>query len=102
MKNENDAPDPFDVIVVGAGIAGLALTRELYRRDIKVVALERRMDLVDSGLAINLPGNAIAALNRLGLGNDLKQVGNPITPSRVSIFRRTPALQSRRSRLLGI
>jgi 2-polyprenyl-6-methoxyphenol hydroxylase-like FAD-dependent oxidoreductase len=79
MKNENDAPDPFDVIVVGAGIAGLALTRELYRRDIKVVALERRMDLVDSGLAINLPGNAIAALNRLGLGNDLKQVGNPIT-----------------------
>jgi hypothetical protein len=22
MKNENDAPDPFDVIVVGAGIGG--------------------------------------------------------------------------------
>lgn len=66
------------VVVVGAGIAGLALTRELCRRDVPVVTLEHRPQLVDAGLAINLPGNAIAALRELGLGDDLHHYGAPI------------------------
>ena len=65
------------VVVVGAGIAGLAITRELYRRNVPVVTLEHR-PLMDAGLAINLPGNAIAALRKLGLGDALHQFGAPI------------------------
>ena len=65
------------VIVVGAGIAGLALTRELVRRDVEVVALERYPSLPDAGLAINLPGNAIAALRKLGI-DDVRRHGVPV------------------------
>ena len=65
------------VIVVGAGIAGLALTRELMQRSVEVVALERYPSLPDAGLAINLPGNAIAALRKLGIG-DVRRHGVPV------------------------
>jgi len=65
------------VIVVGAGIAGLALTRELVRREVEVVALERYPSLPDAGLAINLPGNAIAALRKLGI-DDVRRHGVPV------------------------
>lgn len=66
-----------EVIVVGAGIAGLALTRELVRRSVQVVALERYPEVSDAGLAINLPGNAIAALRRLGI-DDVRRSGLPV------------------------
>lgn len=66
-----------DVVIVGAGIAGLALTRELHRRNVHAVTLERQPQLVDGGVAINLPGNAIAALRKLGLGDDLMRLGAP-------------------------
>jgi putative flavoprotein involved in K+ transport len=33
--------DPFDLVIVGAGQAGLAMSRELVRRDLEHVVLER-------------------------------------------------------------
>ncbi|MET3649851.1 NAD(P)/FAD-dependent oxidoreductase [Phyllobacterium ifriqiyense] len=78
MTTTAEATKTHDVVIVGAGIAGLALTRELHRRGISVVALEQRQQLIDAGLAINLPGNAVAALRELGLGEELKQFGFPI------------------------
>ncbi|WP_158915898.1 NAD(P)/FAD-dependent oxidoreductase [Caulobacter sp. S45] len=66
------------VLVAGAGIAGLALTRALHRRGVPVLALERRDGPSDAGLAINLPGNAIRALTRLGLGDALSTCGVPV------------------------
>jgi 2-polyprenyl-6-methoxyphenol hydroxylase-like FAD-dependent oxidoreductase len=77
-ESRPDLREAYDVVVVGAGIAGVALTRELHRRNISCVALERRPALVDAGLAINLPGNAIAALRSLGLDKDLQSYGVPI------------------------
>ncbi|MGE7370367.1 FAD-dependent monooxygenase [Neorhizobium sp. NPDC001467] len=67
-----------DVVVVGAGIAGLALTRLLGQMNVSCVALENRTALVDAGLAINLPGNAIAALRTIGVGDELKACGASI------------------------
>ena len=38
----NAAPDMmFDVLIIGAGVVGLALARQLARRDRKLVVLER-------------------------------------------------------------
>ncbi|GLY16770.1 monooxygenase [Kineosporia sp. NBRC 101677] len=66
------------VVVVGAGIAGLALVRALHRREVPAVALERREQLPSSGLAINIPGNGMTALSHLGLTDVLGETGAPI------------------------
>ena len=66
------------VLVAGAGIAGLALTRALHRRGVPVLALERHDGPGDGGLAINLPGNAIRALASLGLADAVSTLGAPV------------------------
>ncbi|KQP31746.1 FAD-binding monooxygenase [Methylobacterium sp. Leaf104] len=59
-------------------IAGLAMARALHRRGMPGLVLERRADVAEAGLAINLPGNAVQALAQLGLADALGQVGSPI------------------------
>lgn len=66
-----------DVIVVGAGLAGVALARRLFQAHIPCVALERRDVFSNDGFAVNLPGNAIAALNQMGLREPVSQMGRP-------------------------
>jgi len=66
------------VIIAGGGIAGLATARALNRRGIAATVVERSPDAADGGLAINLPGNAIAALDRLGLANGIDRFGYPV------------------------
>ncbi|WP_328468095.1 FAD-dependent monooxygenase [Actinoplanes sp. NBC_00393] len=65
------------VLVVGGGIAGLALARALRARDLPVEVAERSAGGT-GGLAINLPGNAVAAFAALGLGDRLARFGRPI------------------------
>ncbi|MEV6306375.1 FAD-dependent monooxygenase [Actinoplanes sp. NPDC051861] len=62
------------VLVVGGGIAGLALARALIDRNVPVEVVERNVDR-GAGLAINLPGNAVTAFAALGI--DLSSVGRP-------------------------
>lgn len=66
------------VVIVGGGIAGLALARALQGNGIPYQLVERRTENADSGLAFNLPGNAIAALSMLGLREQIEAVGRPI------------------------
>jgi 2-polyprenyl-6-methoxyphenol hydroxylase-like FAD-dependent oxidoreductase len=66
----------MDVLVVGGGIAGLALARALRRRDLPVTVAERGNG-DNGGLAINLPGNAVAAFAALGLTDGLNKLGRP-------------------------
>jgi 2-polyprenyl-6-methoxyphenol hydroxylase-like FAD-dependent oxidoreductase len=54
--------------IVGGGVAGLAAAQALYRRGIPAMVLESRAALPEAGLAVNLPGNAIRALDGLGPG----------------------------------
>jgi 2-polyprenyl-6-methoxyphenol hydroxylase-like FAD-dependent oxidoreductase len=66
------------ILIAGGGIAGLATWRALKRRGIPSIVVERSVRAHDGGLAINLPGNAIAALDRLGLASAIEQFGLPV------------------------
>jgi 2-polyprenyl-6-methoxyphenol hydroxylase-like FAD-dependent oxidoreductase len=73
MKSSHHA----DAVVVGAGLAGLAISRLLHKTGIDVVTLERRVAFANEGFAINLPGNAIAALEKMGFGERIATMGRP-------------------------
>ena len=67
----------FDAIVVGGGLAGLAISQRLHTAGIDFVTLERRPEIANEGFAINLPGNAIAALEEMGFGKQIASIGRP-------------------------
>lgn len=67
------------VVIVGGGVAGLAAAQALHRKGIPALMLESRATLADAGLAVNLPGNAIRALEGLGLADELSQKGSPVS-----------------------
>jgi 2-polyprenyl-6-methoxyphenol hydroxylase-like FAD-dependent oxidoreductase len=66
------------VLVVGGGVAGLAAARALHRKGVPFLMVESRATLLDEGLAVNLPGNAITALQGLGLVDELSETGSPV------------------------
>ena len=67
------------MLVVGAGIAGLATARALRDVDVDVTVVERRSGAPSAGLGLNLPGNAVRALDVLGLAEQVLAAGVPVT-----------------------
>lgn len=65
-------------IVVGAGIAGLASAVALQRRGHDVTVLESRADTA-TGAGISIWPNALAALDRIGLGDAVRDSGGRVT-----------------------
>jgi 2-polyprenyl-6-methoxyphenol hydroxylase-like FAD-dependent oxidoreductase len=68
----SDAP----FVIAGAGIAGLALATALHRDGRPSVLLDERPGLGSSGGAITLWPNALAALDAIGVGDDVRRAGN--------------------------
>lgn len=66
------------VLVVGGGIAGFAMVRALRQRAVPAGLVERLGGPPDAGLGVNLPGNAVRALNALGVGDGLSRCGVPV------------------------
>ena len=66
------------ILIVGAGIAGLALARALHQRGIAAEVVERVSEWEPAGSALYLPGNAVRALGELELGPVLEARANPI------------------------
>lgn len=64
-----------NVIVAGAGIAGLTLATALRRRGVTVRCLERAAEAQPAGAGIALPSNGVRALARLGLEAAIVQAG---------------------------
>ncbi|WP_151477839.1 FAD-dependent oxidoreductase [Streptomyces albicerus] len=66
-----------NVLVVGAGIAGLSVARALARRGMSVEIIERRSRPA-SGMGLFLPANAVRALAELGLQDRVAHLGTPV------------------------
>lgn len=73
------------VLIVGAGIAGLALARALRLRGAadEVLVVERAAEWSRAGTGLYLPGNAVRALGELGLDAPLSSRANPIRRQRL-------------------
>ncbi len=66
------------ILVVGAGIAGLATAAALQRNGHRVTIVEERTD-TSSGAGISIWPNALAALDELGLGDAVRAAGGQVS-----------------------
>ncbi len=67
------------IIIAGGGIAGLALAKMLIEGGLEACVFERASVLAPRGAGITLSANALRALDVLGLGEEVRRAGNPIT-----------------------
>lgn len=67
-----------NVLIVGAGIAGLSLARQFRKLDIPYKIIEKRSDINIQGFGIALPANAVKALRYLGLGNEIDTIAHRV------------------------
>ena len=58
---------PSRVLIVGGGIAGLALARALHQQGVVSEIIERAASWPAGGTGLYLPGNGLRALAALGL-----------------------------------
>lgn len=73
---------PKRILVIGAGIAGLASAVALQQRRHHVTLVEERVD-TSSGAGISIWPNALAALDEIGLGDPVRDAGGRITAGAV-------------------
>jgi 2-polyprenyl-6-methoxyphenol hydroxylase-like FAD-dependent oxidoreductase len=69
---------PKRILVIGAGIAGLATANALQQRGHDVTVIEERTN-TSSGAGISIWPNALAALDDIGLGDAVRAAGGQIT-----------------------
>jgi FAD-dependent urate hydroxylase len=75
------------ILVVGAGIAGLALARALRQRGCSADIIERNTRWSDAGTGMYLPGNALRALRALKLDSEVEKRAAPIRAQRFCDYR---------------
>jgi FAD-dependent urate hydroxylase len=78
------------VLVVGAGVAGLALARALRLEDITAEIVERTPVWETTGAGLYLPGNGVRVLDELGIWSELAARANPIVRQRFLDHRGRP------------
>jgi 2-polyprenyl-6-methoxyphenol hydroxylase-like FAD-dependent oxidoreductase len=72
--------DRVDIVIVGAGFAGLATARVCAAAGMRVAVLERRDSLESEGAGLTVQPVGLQALERLGLLDQaLEQLGEPFT-----------------------
>jgi 2-polyprenyl-6-methoxyphenol hydroxylase-like FAD-dependent oxidoreductase len=69
-------PENADVVIVGAGIAALALSIELQKKGISTILLERQKSPEGIARGLTFQPNGLAVLDRLGALDRAKEVGS--------------------------
>ncbi|KAL7086051.1 hypothetical protein ACP275_14G315600 [Erythranthe tilingii] len=75
-----------DIVIVGAGIAGLATALGLHRSGIRSLVLESSEGLRVTGFALAMWTNAWRALDALGIGDVLRATAHQIQGFEISSF----------------
>ena len=70
------------VLIIGGGIGGLSTTLALRRQGVDVDVVERDPEWGVYGVGIIQPGNALRALDELGLAEACVEAGYPIRGDR--------------------
>lgn len=84
MLNKHNANK---VLIVGAGIVGLSLARQLQKFNIPYRIIEKKNDWMPERDGIALPANAVRALRYMGLGEELETCAHRVN----KIIYATPA-----------
>ncbi|CAO2144331.1 unnamed protein product [Urochloa humidicola] len=71
------------IVIVGAGIGGLATALVLHRKGIHSLVLEKSETLRADGVAISIHANGWRALDNLGVGTELRELALRITQERM-------------------
>lgn len=67
------------ILIVGAGIAGLCLARQLKQAQIAFTLIEKNpAEIIPRGAGIALPANAVKILRHLGLGAHIDRQAHPV------------------------
>ncbi len=74
------------VIIIGGGIGGVTAAIALKRAGMDVTVYERAEELREVGSGLPLWTNALRALHKLGLSDELEQLGVQVTSVRVSTW----------------
>ncbi|KAH9316221.1 hypothetical protein KI387_024848 [Taxus chinensis] len=72
-KQENQTPRKEEVVIVGAGIAGLATALSLHRLGVRSLVLEQADSLRTGGTSLTLFKNGWRVLDVLGVADDLRK-----------------------------
>ncbi|KAK1300456.1 hypothetical protein QJS10_CPB13g01097 [Acorus calamus] len=62
-----------DILIVGAGICGLATALALHRKGLKSIVLERSNALRSDGGALSMYNNGWHVLDQLGIATELRE-----------------------------
>jgi 2-polyprenyl-6-methoxyphenol hydroxylase-like FAD-dependent oxidoreductase len=81
------SPSGLKVLIVGGGIGGLATALALRRHGIAAHVFERTMQFREVGSGMILAGNAVKALQKLGLGDELQTIAAPLRYSYLRSWR---------------
>ncbi|GAA4662967.1 FAD-dependent oxidoreductase [Gordonia humi] len=68
------------VLIVGAGISGLALASALHRDGAHVTVLEQAPEFTEAGSGLSMFGNGFRALDALGLGDAVREIAADAPP----------------------
>ena len=82
-----EADERARAIIIGGGIGGLTAGIALQRVGFEVVVLERAKELQEVGSGLPLWTNALRALQKLGLGDELEKIGVSVTAGSISTWR---------------
>jgi 2-polyprenyl-6-methoxyphenol hydroxylase-like FAD-dependent oxidoreductase len=78
------------ILIIGGGIAGLAVARALRQVGLDGEIVERSTAPRVTGAGIDVPGNGMAALARLGLADAVTPVGAVVARRRLADERGRP------------